>query len=343
MKPAVELPAGLLDRRLEASLEPEDASRIAYVAQLADRGEHAAAAREAAALIEAGVHDIRLIGFYLFGLFLQRGVAQLPALLARATALISEELASLRPSRRKLQVINSATAWLFEHVSSQLAFHARQRGATWDAWAREGDGGLPDAIAAGCGKLTAALEAILEVPLAAVPLARVRRWALEELRRSVARRERPEVEPDRTEQRAELAEVDDVVDDVNDIADIADIAERVEPVELPAAPPPRLVPAGAPVAIGSPALAALQAKLAGFQALVERGELARAAVIARDLRGALASFDPIAYFPSMFAGYFRTLHQVIDELAPYLDASEQPAWQALESYYRADLHGFLED
>ena len=87
----------------------------------------------------------------------------------------------------------------------------------------------------------------------------------------------------------------------------------------------------------------LQAKLAGFQALVARGELARAAVVAGDLRVTLASFDPITYFPSMFAAYFKTLHQVVDELAPYLDTSDQPAWHALESYYRADLRAFLED
>jgi hypothetical protein len=87
----------------------------------------------------------------------------------------------------------------------------------------------------------------------------------------------------------------------------------------------------------------LKAKLAGFQDLVARGELARAAVVASDVRAMLASFDPVSYFPSMFAAYFKALHQVIDELTPYLDAVDQPSWHALDSYYRADMRGFFED
>jgi len=66
MRDATELPADLLDGRLAPSHEPEDSSsaaRIAQVAQLADRGEHQAAAREAAGLIEDRIYDVRLIGF----------------------------------------------------------------------------------------------------------------------------------------------------------------------------------------------------------------------------------------------------------------------------------------
>ncbi|HET9627081.1 MAG TPA: type VI secretion system protein IglI family protein [Kofleriaceae bacterium] len=339
MKAVAELPARLLDGRLTPATEPDDgasATRIAYATQLADRGDHAGAAREAATLIEGGIHDIRLIGFYVFGLFVQRGVGQLPALLARMTGLINDDLAMLKPERRKLQVVNSAAAWLFEHVSAQLLFHVKQRDATWDAWCSERDSGLPDAIAAGCGKLTAALEAVIDAPLAAVPLARIRRWALEDLRRALARREAAA-----SAAPAASAPVP---------AEVAPEAPEAAPEDLPAdesephATPITALPrADLPVAVGSPALAVLQAKLAGFQALVDRGELARAAIVAADLRATLASFDPITFFPSLFAAYFKALHEVVDDLTPYLDASDQPSWHALESYYRADLRGFLED
>ena len=93
----------------------------------------------------------------------------------------------------------------------------------------------------------------------------------------------------------------------------------------------------------SPALAALQVKLRGFQELVARGELAKAAVVASDVRAVLANFDPVVFFPTVFAGYFKVLHQVIEELTPYFERAEQPSWNALESYYRADMRGFFED
>jgi hypothetical protein len=410
-----ELPADLLDGRLAASHEPEDASsatRIAQVAQLADRGDHAVAAQEAAGLIAAGIPDVRVIGFYLFGVFLQRGIAYLPALLARMAALVADDLAALRPSRRKQQVVNSATAWLFEHVSTQLVFHTRHRSAAWDAWFAECDSALPDAIATGCSKLTLALEAVIDAPLAAVPLARVRRWALEDLRRALVRREAaPERAPAVASGGAAVAKVSDhaapepasggstvaklsgraapepasgfvaAVDDVDgdpanaptgwpDVRAVptgwpddravpgahaeleADEARgrEADPIGFPAAPraranrgPDRTDPGDAPVAMGSPALAVLQAKLAGFQDLVARGELARAAVVASDVRAVLASFDPVAYFPSMFAAYFKALHQVIDQLSPHLDGADLASWHALDSYYRADMRAFFDD
>ena len=74
-----------------------------------------------------------------------------------------------------------------------------------------------------------------------------------------------------------------------------------------------------------------------------RGELARAAVVATDIRATLASFDPVVFFPSMFAAYFKTLHQVIEELAPFFADTDNPAWHALDSYYRADMSAFFDD
>jgi len=432
MRDATELPADLLDGRLAASSEPEDsasATRIAHVAQLADRGEHQAAAREAADLIEDRIYDVRLIGFYLFGVFLQRGIAYLPALLGRVDKLVTEDLAVLRPTRRKLQVVSSATAWLFEHVSARLLFHTKPRDATWEAWRGESDGALADAIASGCSKVTLALEAVIDAPLAAPPLARIRRWTNDDLRRAVARREAtaergpaaasataaglrgPDRKPGAHSGDPEASTIADPREPTAELPTRATGDAASKPVaarfaaERPEAPPlleegfgeptnespddqaalsaeqadglpgqwpdglpdrqvdPPAVaaawrdragtrpvradspadPPDDPPAVGSPALATLQAKLRGFQGLVARGELAKAAVVASDVRAVLANFDPVTFFPAMFAGYFKALHQVIDELTPYFDGVELPSWHALDSYYRADMRGFFDD
>jgi len=360
------LATDLLDRRLAASHAPEDstsASRIAHAAQLADRGDHAAAAREAAELIGAEVYDVRLIGFYLFGVFLQRGAPCLPAALGRVATLVTDELAALRPTRRKLPVVSSATTWLFENLSARLQFHTQQRDATWESWRDASSAALVDDIVAGCARLTLALEAVIDAPQAATSLARIRRWANDDLRRALVRRDAPALPtPGSSPARVEPAPPDDGRDDPPDdhgpdepgLADPPDVRPARRPAGPPAPPvttrgprsgrPPS--PAAAPepaVAVGSPALAALQAKLAGFQDLVARGELAKAAVVASDVRALLANFDPVVFFPAIFAGYFKALHHVVDELTPYLDSADQPAWHALDSYYRADMHGFFDD
>lgn len=348
---ATELPANLLDARLAPAPEADDpaaATRISRVAQLSDRGDHQAAAQEAADLIEARIYDIRLIGFYLFGLFMQRGISYLPALLGRVGTLVADDLAALRPDRRKLQVVSSATAWLFETIAARLQFHTKQRDATWEGWRAASDGALIEAIASGCTRATLALEAAIDAPLAAGPLARIRRWTTDDLRRALARRE---ATPERAAPVASEPPAGEPPDD-----EWPDEGPDGVP-DLPADPPSGSAAyrarvgalpdrAGSPddaVVVGSPALAALQAKLRGFQDLVARGELARAAVVASDVRAVLADFDPVAFFPSMFAAYFKTLHQVIGELTPYFSGEDDPSWQALDSYYRADIRAFLDD
>jgi hypothetical protein len=140
--------------------------------------------------------------------------------------------------------------------------------------------------------------------------------------------EPPEAPPDEP--------VDDVLDDLPDAWPDAAAAGS------PAFPDPAGTP-DAPVVVGSPALAMLQAKLRGFQSLVARGELAKAAVVASDIRSTLDNFDPVAFFPSMFAAYFKTLHQIIEELTPFFADAENPGWHALDSYYRADMRAFFDD
>ncbi|HSS01097.1 MAG TPA: type VI secretion system protein IglI family protein [Kofleriaceae bacterium] len=383
MTESTALRADLLDGGLAPSSDTEDAataSRIAHVAQLADRGDHHAAAREAAELIEARVHDVRLAGFYLLGVFLDRGIAYLPALLGRAAALVGNDLALLRPSRNKLATVGGATARLFETISARLQFHTRQRDATWDAWRAAGDDALVDAIAAGCSRLTLALEAVIDAPRAAVPLARIRRWASDDLRRAIARPDRvahansaagaglpiaagaaagesatgeppgdvivdDESYEFSTDDGIAGGDSDDTYDDARDDSlddwpdDSHDRAERlVSPHAARGRHPPS---APHDIAAGSPALTELQAKLRGFQDLIERRELAKAAVVVRDVRHVLADFDPVAFFPAMFAAYFKTLHEVVHELAPYFANADDPAWHALESYYRADMRAFF--
>jgi hypothetical protein len=106
-------------------------------------------------------------------------------------------------------------------------------------------------------------------------------------------------------------------------------------------PPER--PAPPPHQHESPALASLRNKLHGFQVLVQRGELAKAAIVARDVQQIIERFDPVEFLPSLFAGYFRTMNRHLDELLPHLGEPDGTPWQVLSRLYQADLDGFIEE
>jgi hypothetical protein len=82
-------------------------------------------------------------------------------------------------------------------------------------------------------------------------------------------------------------------------------------------------------------------KLEAFEALVQRGEMGKAAIVAQDVRRIVEHFDPRVYLPSLLAPHFRLLSSHIDEISPHWEASEGPAWQALEQLYQVDLEAFV--
>lgn len=100
---------------------------------------------------------------------------------------------------------------------------------------------------------------------------------------------------------------------------------------------------GSVVVIDSPALAQLRDKLRGFEMMLMRGELDKAAVIARDVQTILDGFDPLVYLPSLFARYTQLLHAVYGELEARWQQSEHPSMQVLIQFYRSNLAGFLDE
>jgi hypothetical protein len=91
----------------------------------------------------------------------------------------------------------------------------------------------------------------------------------------------------------------------------------------------------------SAALDALRVKLAAFERLVAAQAWPVAAMVARDVEQELSAFDPVRYFPGIFAGYLRTLSEIGVELEQYMQPGESLEAQALERLYRADPRHFL--
>jgi hypothetical protein len=116
-----------------------------------------------------------------------------------------------------------------------------------------------------------------------------------------------------------------------------------EPAPPPAPRPPPAPPEPPPQSdLDSPALRLLRDKIAGFEALMERGDHARAAIVASDITRIVESFDPRVYLPRLFAGFYRRMASGAEELAPHWDNPNSLSSRALEQLYQVDLHAFLE-
>lgn len=344
-----------------------DASAVAHkLLDLADRGDYIEAAARAAELLHGACGDVRLISVYLAGLFVERGVPGLPAVLD-----VVENLGDDR-SRRT----DAALEWLLRAIVDRVAYHTTRRDAAWDSWLRELSVDQVEDIAARCGALSTRLDKggsaaqklgrfAREKLLPAVTRARRAAAAAE----SVAPQPAPDPEP-RTDRHAPDPEAvsdhdddepddddpdhdpghdepdnDESDDDAPEHDESDDDESNDEPEYEARARRPDAIrrdPRGSHDGMSdSPALAELRDKLLAFEIVLARGELDKAAVVAHDIQAILGNFDPLVYLPALFGRYAELLHGAFAEIEARWHDTGSPQWRILAQFYRTNLAGFV--
>jgi hypothetical protein len=329
-------PPGMID------LAVEDSS-VHRVSQLAHRGEVLEAARQAEALLADRVYDMRIIGYFLFGVFLERGINYLPDLLRRVRDLLGDDYSALGPNRKKMRVVDAVLLWLFQSVDARIRFHAEFRDETWQGWLSACKPSLSMSISDAAAEVQIAANARLDDPQCLTALARVQRWASSDLGRALSRQGRPTASW-QSEPSVELAPEESGAAPIGPVAPTSARSTRTTLVGTGQAASPsrtQTLP-GEPVG-SSPAMAALQAKMRTFELLVGRGDHAKAAIVAHDIRHSIEHFDPVVYLPQLFADYFKALHRAIADIAPHWQDSDSPSFHALEQLYRTDPDAFLDE
>jgi hypothetical protein len=310
------------------------------------RGDYAEAAQGAAAVFQRRVYDVRLLPAFFVGAFLDGGVAGLSDTLRALLPVLGDELRAFGPTARKVELCDGALAALFRTVLQLLEYHDAQRDTVWTDWVLASDEEQVDAIVNVCAAVGDSARKALGGG-APDAISRLRAWIDVSFRGVVARHSMlPELAPPPSAPAPASKPA-------------APAATRKPTRPPPPAPPPPSAPApaaapdDAPAKLApvpdklevavSPALQLLLQKLQAFAILVDRGELQKAAVVARDLEKVLAAFDPKVYLPALLSPYFARLSAHVDDLAPYLDAPEGRAWQVLESFYQVDLDAFVRE
>lgn len=317
----------MLDTTLLDTLATPDAKAAAgdawlqRISDAADRGDYLDAAYQSAALLEKHVYDVRLIGYYLFGLLLEQGIGALPGLLDRVHRLLGDDLGKLLPVQKKERVFDATLQWLMQTMTDRCRYHAAQKDATWSHWMAQLHPDLAAEVGDAIDRVSADMQGLVEEPRCLGSLGKLRRWVSDEL---------PRTKPSPPTAAAVAA---------------APVAPALppEPVPAPAVAAPARTDAssGAMLAGASPAMHVLLRKLRGFEALIECGDMGRAAVVASDIKQIVEQFDPLVYLPALFSTYFKLLHASMDELLPHWQELDSPSGQALQSFYRVDLDAFL--
>jgi hypothetical protein len=263
-----------------------------------------------------GAYDIRITGYFLYGVFLEQGLGGLTAILQCLTKLFTENWDAVGPVKNREKHAQTSLNWFLRQLVKKLQYEEGKDSDVYQQWVAEiSSDEVQEALDASeelQGAFGTALEDQAEPLLDG--LSKVNEW-LSTFQRLVYREPEPELEEE-----VESAEV--------------------EPAEM-------VAPVGAPIADvavsaeGSYHLQLLLKKMEVFSRLIEKEDFPKAAIVADDINQIIADFDPRIYFPKMFSRYSLLRAVNIGELNASEEHKGTLEWQTMQDLYKVDLDSFF--
>jgi hypothetical protein len=285
--------------------------RLLDITSLVENGEYQEAATQAEQILEEGAYDIRITGFFLYGVFLEQGLGDLNVILECLTRLITENWEAVGPVKNREKHVQASLNWFLRQLAKKLQYEEGKDSDVYQQWIAEVSSDDIQAALEASEELQGALGGALEDQAEPLldGLSKVNEW-LGTFQRLVYREPEPEPEAE-----AELAEREAPVG-----APIADVAVAAE---------------------GSYYLQLLLKKMEVFSRLIEKEDFPKAAIVADDINQIIADFDPRIYFPKMFSKYSLLRAVNIGELNASEEHKGTLEWQTMQDLYRVDLDSFF--
>jgi hypothetical protein len=324
-QPPPPLEPHLLDKSLEgeaSNLESSD-ERLEKVNLLVSRSEYVEAAREAEAVLRQGLYDVRLVGPYLLGLFVEGGLEAMPVVFHSLSKTLLLNWQSFGPLERKDVFSDAGLRWFLKVLNKHLEHHERLKDEKWQRWSLLSNREPLEQALTLSEEIYSAFARVMPRNGCEAPFRRLCQWLEGHLQTLPTPAPLEESEPESASEEE---------------------PEEEQAFQAPSrsTESPRSAPASAgPTLPVSPALAQLMRKLAAFDTLVERQDFQRASVVAADVLNVVEHFDPRVYLPALFSRFFAGLSTSAEQVEPLLQSTETLSFRALDQLYRVDLETFL--
>jgi hypothetical protein len=291
--------------------------RLMDIAGLVENAEYMEAAVQAEQILEEGAYDIRIAGYFLYGVFLEQGVGVMAAIMGCLASLLTENWEALGPVKNREKHAQTSLNWFLRQLAKKLQYEEEKESDVYQQWVGEvSSDEVEEALEASeefKRALGTTLEDLAEPLLESLP--KVNDW-LRSFQQVVYREPEPEPELEKE----------------------YESGEEVEPAAAALSP---LTADDAVLAEGSYHLGLLQRKMAAFERLVAKEQYPKAAIVADDINNIIANFDPRIYFPKIFSNYSLLLALNIGEVTTYGANKGSVEWQTMEDLYKVDLDSFV--
>jgi len=324
----IELLQGTLEVSENPGLDTID-PRLSDIATLMQDGKYEEAAVQSEAILEEQIYDIRIIGYFLYGHFIDQGVGAMADIYLSMRDLLRDNLDALGPAKNREKHIQTILNWLMKQLIKKLQREEAKNTSIYEGWISEvSSDQVQEALDAG-EDLRRALGPVLEDAAGPVldGLMKVNEW-LTAFQRLVYR----EPEPEPEEETEDLGD-EEAKEGIEEERQEAGRKEAYVSI-------PRLDEDEISVE-GSFHLKLLIRKLEAFDRLISAEKYSSAALIADDINSIIADFDPKVYFPKLFTRFSLRFAANINELFAFEEHKNSVEWQAMQELYKVDLESFV--
>jgi len=294
-------------------------ARFLHITDLAQGGKFTEVADAVENLLSEDAYEVRLLGYYLYAVFHEEGMARLPDVLDTLAVLIQKLGGSLPAGDKQLKLLNKGVTWFSQQLMDTLRYHQAKKDERWAGWLKDATGARVRQTGAKAQQVYELLSdpvyrSAAEVSQNLMPWLREFEKQLAELPQPAAAQAAPQQAPAK--------------------------AKAPEPTPEEEASP--FVRVGQVMQLrGSAHLVDLCNKLKAFEMLIERQDFQKAALVSDDILATLEGFDPRRYFPEIFASFGGLLNKHVREIQEYWENKDSVEWKTLAQFYQVDLEGFV--
>ncbi len=329
----IEVLKGTLEISEKPGLDTID-PRFSDIAALVQGGKYREAAISSEEVLKEKIYDIRIIGYFLYGHFMERAITGLTDIYLCLAALLSDNISALGPVRNREKHIQTILNWLVKQIMKTLQYEEERKKGIYNTWISGVSSDQVQEALDASDRLRRILGPVLEDAAGPVldGMMKINDW-LVSFQRLVYREPEPEPEPKAEEEPA----MEEIAEAKEEIAPEFREEERERFFET--APETEEKTTGVE---GSHYLKILMKKLEAFDTLISAQKYASAAIVADDINAIIANFDPRIYFPKLFIKFIRQHTANINNLVAYAEYKDSVVWQALQELYKIDLESFVD-
>ena len=333
----IEVLQGVLEISEKPGLDTID-PRFTDIATLVQGGDYVEAAAKSEAILVEKNYDVRIIGYFLYGHFIEQGLPAFADVYLCLTDLLQDNIDALGPVKNREKHIQTILNWLMKQIIKTLQYEEEKNSVSYRKWISGVSSDRVQETLDVSNKLRRVLGPVLEDAAGPIldGMTKINNW-LQSFQRLVYREPEPEPEEDKEPEAAETAGEPEEAEAEEGI----EREERREDRKRSYRSAPEMDEEMAGVE-GSYHLKILIKKLEAFDHLISAQKYASAALVADDINAIIANFDPRIYFPNLFVRFALMFAANINNLTAYAEYKESPAWQALQELYKVDLESFVD-